>query len=133
MIRLVHSWRPLLAWTLLPSFAAAAGDWPQWRGPHRDGSWEETGILESLPARGLTVRWRFPVHRGFSSPVVAQGRVYVTDTELLQPRIVEHVDCLEEATGKQLWSFATEETSYPDWIFQSGQERGSSSSGRSSP
>ena len=43
-------------------------DWPQWRGPHRDGVCGETGILESFPAEGLKVRWRVPVGWGFSSP-----------------------------------------------------------------
>src|SRR5262245_9435301 len=37
-------------------FAAAsarADDWPQWRGPNRDGVWRETGVLETIPASGL--------------------------------------------------------------------------------
>ncbi len=63
---------------LLP-FAARAEDWPQWSGPNRDGVWNETGIMESFPPGGLKICWRAPVGRGWSSPVVAQGRVYVTD------------------------------------------------------
>jgi hypothetical protein len=59
---------------LLPS-AVRAEDWPQWRGLNRDGVWNETGIMESFPPGGLKVRWRVPVGRGWSSPVVAQGRV----------------------------------------------------------
>src|SRR4030095_13263721 len=54
-----------------------AEDWPQWRGLDRDGVWHETGILQSFPPGGLKVLWRVPVGTGFSSPVVAQGRVYV--------------------------------------------------------
>ena len=58
-----------------------ASDWPQFRGPDRDGVWKETGIMQSFPAGGLKVSWRMPVGPGWSSPVVAQGRVYVTDPE----------------------------------------------------
>src|ERR1035437_1038110 len=57
---------------LLP-WRAAATDWPQFRGPHRDGTWDETGILESFPRKGLKICWRHPVGGGFSSPVVAEG------------------------------------------------------------
>jgi outer membrane protein assembly factor BamB len=51
-------------------------DWPQWRGPNRDGVWNETGILQTFPAEGLKIRWRAPVGPGWSSPVVIRGRVY---------------------------------------------------------
>ena len=57
-----------LALPLLLPAAIRAEDWPQWRGPNRDGVCGETGLLESFPAEGLTVRWRVPVGWGFSSP-----------------------------------------------------------------
>src|SRR5437773_2422333 len=59
-------------------------DWPQWRGPNRDGVWAESGILATFPAAGLDVRWRVPVGRGWASPVIAQGRVYLTDCQLMR-------------------------------------------------
>ena len=65
--------------------AARAEDWPQWRGPNRDGVWSETGILQTFPTEGLKIRWRAPVGPGWSSPVVARGRVYVTDMRLAKP------------------------------------------------
>ena len=64
-------------WSLL--LAVRAEDWPQWRGPNRDGVWNETGVMDSFPPGGLKISWRAPVGPGWSSPVVAQGRVYVTD------------------------------------------------------
>jgi hypothetical protein len=70
---------------LLPA-ALRADDWPQWRGPNRDGVCGETGLLESFPAGGLKVCWRAPAGWGFSSPVVAQGRVYLADSEVVKPR-----------------------------------------------
>src|SRR5437867_2888809 len=86
---------------LLWSAGLRADDWPQWRGPHRDGVWRESGILESIAATGLKIRWRARVGNGYSGPVVAQGRVLVTDHRV-GPE-VERVLCFEEATGKPLW------------------------------
>jgi outer membrane protein assembly factor BamB len=91
-----------LALSLLAATAVRADDWPQWRGPHRDGAWRETGILAAMPESGLQVRWRARVGNGYSGPVVAQGRVFVTDHQL-RPE-VERVLCFEEATGKPLWT-----------------------------
>src|SRR5262245_34088008 len=56
-----------------------ADDWPQWLGPKRDGVWRETGIVEKIPASGLKVVWRTPVHRGYCGPAVAGGRVFLLD------------------------------------------------------
>jgi hypothetical protein len=64
---------------------ATASDWPQFRGPNRDGNWDETGILESFPAQGLKIRWRHSAGGGFSSPVVADGRVFLSDVALTKP------------------------------------------------
>ena len=99
---------------LVLAAAASAQDWPQWRGPNRDGVWRESGILEVFPSNGLQVRWRAPVGHGFSSPVVAQGCVYVTDSQLDQPaKARERVLCFEEATGQPLWTYS-HEVSFPD-------------------
>jgi outer membrane protein assembly factor BamB len=95
---------PLVA--LILTIAVRADDWPQWRGPNRDGAWSETGILETFPAGGLNIRWHVSVGIGFSSPVVADGRVYVTDSELAKPKARERVHAFDALTGKQVWSYA---------------------------
>jgi outer membrane protein assembly factor BamB len=87
---------------ILAASVARADDWPQWRGANRDGVWRETGIVESIPAAGLVVRWRAKVGNGYSGPAVAQGRVFVTD-HVFDPE-VERVLCFDEATGRQLWA-----------------------------
>src|SRR6266403_1678677 len=102
----------LFVWTP----AAAAMDWPQFRGPNRDGNWAEKGILESFPAKGLKICWRHPVGGGFSSPVVAQGRVFVLDVELTKPSARERLHCFDEKTGKVIWNFIYEEP-YSEWTF----------------
>ena len=104
------------------ALASPAEDWPQWRGSGRDGVWRETGIRKTFPAEGLPVRWRAPVGYGFSSPVIAKGRVYVTDALLDRPKVRGRVLCFEEATGKLLWTFSREKTNYPAWAFVPGQE-----------
>ena len=76
-------------------------DWPQWRGPNRDGVWNEDGILETFPRDGLKIRWRAKIGGGYSGPVVARGRVFVTDRQLRPD--VERVLCFDEKTGKPLW------------------------------
>ena len=98
-------------------FAARAEDWPQFRGPGRDGVWHETGIMQTFPVAGLTIAWRAPVGPGWSSPVVAQGRVYVTDVELAKPVATERVWCFDAVSGKPLWSHRYV-AAYPDWAFE---------------
>lgn len=99
-----------------------AEDWPQWRGSGRDGVWHETGMRKTFPPEGLPARWRAPVGYGFSSPVIAKGRVYVTDSILDRPKVRGRVVCFEENTGKLLWTFSREKTNYPAWAFVPGQE-----------
>ncbi len=94
----------------------AADDWPQWRGPERDGVWRETGIVETLPEKPAYV-WRTPIGGGFAGPAVAGGRVFGCD-RVLPPDAAESVNewnvtapvegaerafCLDEKTGKLLW------------------------------
>jgi len=84
--------------------AMQAADWPEWRGKGRLGVWEETGILDKVPASGLKFRWRVPLKRGFSGPAVAGGRVFVSDFEGNGPnRGAERVLALDEKTGRLIW------------------------------
>lgn len=102
---------------LLPP-AARASDWPQFRGPNRDGVWNETNILRTFPAGGLKIRWRVPVGPSWSSPVVVRGRVFLTDARYEKPRAWERLQCFDETTGKRLWIFSREANPpYPDWVF----------------
>lgn len=104
-----------------------ADDWPQWMGEHRDGIWRESGIVESLPADGPSVRWRLPVAGGYAGPSVADGRVYVTDFQSegelandpnsrAERSGTERLLCVDDQTGKILWTYAnpcTYRISYP--------------------
>src|SRR5262245_8638199 len=99
---------------LCSSAAVRAEDWPPWRGARRDGVWRETGILQSFPPEGLKVLWRVPIGVGFSSPVVAQDRVYVTDSHVTRTNAHEYVRCLDVDTGKTIWIHSYDVV-YPDY------------------
>jgi outer membrane protein assembly factor BamB len=83
----------------------SADEWPQWRGPNRDGVWNEKGIIEKFKSEQLAVKWRAEISSGYSAPSVATGRVYVTD-RVAEPEQVERVHCLAADTGKQIWMFS---------------------------
>lgn len=90
--------------TLLFVTAAAvlAANWPQWRGPHRDGvaNLDHTG---SWPAK-LKLQWKVDVGEGHSSPVVAGDRIFL----LARKGENEIASSLDLTTGKTVW-----QQSYP--------------------
>ncbi len=86
---------------------ASAGDWPQWRGPYRDGVSAETGLLTQWPAEGPTVLWRADSGAGISSVSVSAGRAY-TLMQYKGPDAQgkEAVVCWDAARGQELWRYA---------------------------
>ena len=79
-------------------------DWPDWRGPNRDGVWTETGIVEKFGSNNLTPKWSVPVGSGYSGATVSNGKVYLTDL-IKTPIQTEGVLCFDEKTGKKIWEF----------------------------
>jgi outer membrane protein assembly factor BamB len=90
---------------LAGSFAALAGDtdWPQYRGPNRDGVSSETGLLDQWSAGGPKELWRTSLGRGFSGISVSGGRIYTMFAEGSD----EFVVCLDAATGQEIWRKGT--------------------------
>jgi len=86
---------------------AGGADWPQWRGPGRDGLWPESGLVRKFSGERLPVRWRAKIANGYSGPTVADGRVYVTD-RLASPTELERVHCFDAMSGKSVWSHSYE-------------------------
>ena len=107
---------------LIPGMLRAA-DWPQWRGPNRDGVWSETGIVSNLPDAGLPLACQVPVGFGYSSPIIADGMLYLSDLIADKPIAHERVRGFDAGTGKQVWVTEHEATP-PDWFFTSDQMRG---------
>jgi outer membrane protein assembly factor BamB len=91
---------PLLIGMLLASsgVAMAVADWPQWRGPNRDGLVSGASIPRTWP-KELKQEWKVNVGVGHSSPVVANGRVYIFARQAEE----EVLHCLDSATGKEIW------------------------------
>jgi outer membrane protein assembly factor BamB len=91
--------RPLtLAFCLLASTALAA-DWPQLRGPNRDGISRETGLLKSWPAGGPKVLWKIPLGEGFSHLAVAKGRLFT----MYGQGENDYAAAYNAETGRPLW------------------------------
>ena len=79
-------------------------DWPQWRGPNRDGVSHETGLLSSWPQDGPKVIWRIPFGHGYSGIAVSGGHLYT----MFAPRKDEFVVCLDASNGEEIWRFRTD-------------------------
>ena len=86
------------------AFHAFAGDWYRWRGPQLNGISRETDWIETWPADGPPVVWNVSVETGFSSVVVADGRLFTMGNE----DNTDTVFCLDALTGKELWSHSYE-------------------------
>jgi outer membrane protein assembly factor BamB len=100
-----HAMAGLLALGLLAAMLAApleAADWPQWRGPRRDGISSETGWLLRWPATGPRRLWTAQVGEGYSSVAVKDGRVYTMGNAGDR----DTVYCLAAGTGRVLWKYS---------------------------
>jgi len=90
---------------ILCLLAEAAGqltsDWPQWRGPNRDGISKETGLLKQWPTEGPPLAWKVAgAGRGFSSLSVANNRLFTMGLRGDK----EYVMAFEQSTGKEAWA-----------------------------
>ena len=88
---------------ILPFFLSflAAQDWPQWRGPNRDGTLASFAEPKTWPDQ-LKPKWRVNVGIGYSTPLLVNKRIYV----LARQGDMEVVRCLDFDTGNRIWSDA---------------------------
>ena len=94
-----HRPLPLTLALCLAAGAVLAADWPQYRGPNRDGISRETGLLKSWPQGGPKVLWKAPSGDGYSHMAVTGGRLYTMIGQGADEVVVAH----DAATGKQVW------------------------------
>jgi len=80
------------------------GEWPEARGPLRDGTSAETGLLEKWTLNGDGMLWRAP-YGGRSAPVVAGNRVYVQNPAGRGVDLRERVMALDADSGKPVWEY----------------------------
>lgn len=84
--------------TILPA-PATADTWPQWRGPNRDG---KIAAKRTWPKnlQNLKQTWRVELGPSYSGPIVAEDRVFITETV---DEKIERVRALDRKTGKEIW------------------------------
>jgi outer membrane protein assembly factor BamB len=80
------------------------GDWPEMRGPNRDGRSAETGLPEKWALNGENFLWRAP-YGGRSAPIVMGNRVCVQNPSGRGTELQERVMCLDADTGKVVWQY----------------------------
>src|SRR5215471_1899791 len=94
------------------AFVAQAADWPQWRGPKRNGISQETGLLKEWPKDGPKLLWHLnDIGTGYSTPSVVGDRIYLLgnqglDNEFVQARAVKD--------GKLIWTAHLGKVGNPD-------------------
>jgi|GEM_PF-223739 len=95
----------------LPVAAAAADDWPGFRGPQRDGVSTETGLLRAWPEGGPKELWRVPLGEGFSGIAVVGERLYT----LFVDGGAEYAAAFRVADGKEIWRRKLDEKFVDAW------------------
>ena len=95
----------------VPSFAKTF-DWPQWRGPQRNGTSQETGLLKQWPKDGPKLLWQVDdIGDGYSTPSVAGARIYVMSNRGMDN---EFVQALSTKDGKVIWTTRVGNVGNPD-------------------
>jgi outer membrane protein assembly factor BamB len=90
-----------------------ASDWPQLLGPTRDAVYAGPALATNWPANGPRVVWKLDLGEGYSSPVVAEGRLI--QCHRFSDQL--HVECLDPAISTRHWTFR-HAMSFRDGVFQ---------------
>jgi len=84
------------------NIGASTSDWPQWRGPQRNGISQETGLLKKWPAQGPKLLWQMnDIGDGYSTPAVVGTRIYLMSNRGMDN---EYVQALSTQDGKPIWT-----------------------------
>jgi outer membrane protein assembly factor BamB len=76
-------------------------DWPQWRGPERNGISQEKSLLKEWPKSGPKLIWQIKdAGAGYSTPAIVGDRIYALGNEGDDD---EFVESFEVANGKRAW------------------------------
>src|SRR5262245_8175041 len=80
----------------------STSDWPQWRGPQRDGISQESGLLKQWPTEGPKLLWQMnDIGDGYSTPAVVGSRIYVMSNRGMEN---EFAQALSTQDGKPVWT-----------------------------
>ncbi len=83
---------------------AVANDWPEWRGPARDGVSAEKGLPTHWSPKGDNLAWKAP-YGGRSAPIVMGDRVFLQNPVGKGDSLQERVMCFNADTGKVIWEY----------------------------
>ena len=84
------------------NMAASTFDWPQWRGPERNGISKERGLLKQWPAEGPKLLWQVnDIGDGYSTPAVVGTRIYLMSNRGMEN---EFVQALSTQDGRTIWT-----------------------------
>lgn len=109
--------RPMRRWTLGAALALCwsitgmGEDWPRWRGPRQDGTWNGPAIPSRWPPDGPPIAWKAPIGPGYSG-IVVEGRYCLTmdrpggTNKGSRPDGKERIVCFDRDDGRLLWEFA---------------------------
>jgi outer membrane protein assembly factor BamB len=90
----------------------STSDWPQWRGPQRDGISQESGLLKQWPKEGPKLLWQVnDIGDGFSTPSVVGTRIYLMSNRGMEN---EFVQALSTANGNPIWTTRVGNVGNPD-------------------
>jgi outer membrane protein assembly factor BamB len=101
----------LLAAVALAHAGDRADDWPQFRGPNRDGISPETGLLKNWPDQGPPLLWRRDLGQGFSAISVYQGLAYTMYSDDRD----EFAICVNAEDGREVWRLRTDKSYKNSW------------------
>ncbi len=82
-----------------------ANDWPQWRGPNRDGVCQETGLLQQWPQGGPKLLWELAgMGTGYSTVAILDGKLYSMGDRKVGGDKAQYVYAYDLATRDELWA-----------------------------
>ena len=94
------------------ALVSAAANWPQWRGPNRDGISKEIGLLQDWPAEGPKLLWRQDgLGDGYSTPSIVSDRIFLVNNKGNDD---EFVQCLSVKDGSRIWKTHIGKVGKPD-------------------
>ena len=84
------------------TLVAGAADWPQWRGPDRNGISKETGLLPSRQTEGPKLLWHVKdAGEGYSTPAVKGDRLYILGSKGMEDEFLQARDIKD---GRVIWT-----------------------------
>jgi outer membrane protein assembly factor BamB len=94
------------------NMGTSTSDWPQWRGPERNGISQESGLLKQWPKEGPKLLWQVnDIGDGYSTPAVVGARIYLMSNRGMEN---EFVQALSTQDGKPIWTTRVGNVGNPD-------------------